>query len=201
MWLAAIGRKFFGFRLLIGLGVTAIGLEVLRPEPFLAQGYRLWQSVALLMILAGLSIRAWGSGAAGDYTRAAAIQAPELITGGPFAHVRNPIYGGSMCLGFGMCFLIGDPVAFLLAALAFTILYVSIVPAEEEFLLQQFGSEYLRYREEVPRLIPRLLPWRGGVRKPFQWRAARGELFIALLLVGIYAALMLEEQWDKLPAH
>ncbi|MDP9292319.1 MAG: isoprenylcysteine carboxylmethyltransferase family protein [Verrucomicrobiota bacterium] len=196
-WLAALGRRFFGYRLLIGLFVTAVGLEVLRPAPFLAEGYRLGQGFALLLILVGLALRAWGGGSAGRHTREDSLQAPELITSGPFAHVRNPIYAGSICLGAGMCVLIGDPIAFILATLAFLILYVSIVPAEEAFLFQQFGDEYQRYRAEVPRLIPRLRPWRGRSRRPFEWRAARGELYIGLLLIGIYAALLYEERWDQ----
>jgi len=72
----------------------------------------------------------------------------------------------------------------------------SIVPAEEEFLLRQFGEEYRRYRIAVPRFIPRFRPWPGGERKPFHWRAVRGELFIGLLLVGIYLMLLFEEYLD-----
>jgi hypothetical protein len=102
-----------------------------------------------------------------------------------------------MCLGFGMAALIGDPKAYFLAALAFLILYVSIVPAEEEFLGKQFGDAYARYRAEVPRFVPRLRPWPGRVRKAFQWRAARGELAIALWAAGIYLALLGEEWLDK----
>jgi hypothetical protein len=98
-----------------------------------------------------------------------------------------------------MAALIGDPLAFLLAALAFAILYFSIVPAEESFLEKQFGAEYARYRRAVPRLIPRLKPWsETASHTPFQWRAARGECFIGPdRLRHLRRAIHLEEYIDK----
>jgi protein-S-isoprenylcysteine O-methyltransferase Ste14 len=192
-----LGRRIFGWRLIVGLAVAAVGIEWLVPVPFFAPGHRLVQSLAILVAVAGLALRMWGSGCAGRHTRTAQIEAPQLVTGGPFAYVRNPIYTGTMCLGFGMAALIGDPKAYFLAALAFVILYVGIVPAEEEFLGRQFGAAYARYRAEVPRFLPRLRPWPGRVSQPFHWRAARGELVIALIAAGIYLALLGEEWLDK----
>jgi protein-S-isoprenylcysteine O-methyltransferase Ste14 len=195
--LASVGRRIFGWRLMVGLGVAAVGIEWLSPVPFFAPGHRMAQIGALSCVAVGLALRAWGGGCAGRHTRTAEIEAPRLVTDGPFAYVRNPIYTGTMCLGFGMAALIGDPWAYLLAALAFAFLYLSIVPAEEEFLSRQFGAAYERYRAEVPRFLPRLSPWPGRVRQAFHWRAARGELGIALWMVGIYLALLGEEWVDK----
>jgi protein-S-isoprenylcysteine O-methyltransferase Ste14 len=196
-FLASIGQRIFGWRLIVGLGVAAFGIEWLSPEPFFAPGHRVAQTLALFCVLAGLALRAWGSGCAGRHTRTAEIEAPQLVTGGPFAYLRNPIYAGTMCLGFGMAALIGDPRAYFLAAVAFAVLYLGIVPAEEEFLSRQFGAAYARYRAEVPRFLPRLRPWPGRVRQAFHWRAARGELGIALWVVAIYLALLGEEWLDK----
>ena len=188
--LAGLGRRIFGWRLIVGLAVAAAGIEWLTPVPFFAPGHRVSQSVALLVALAGLGLRIWGSGCAGRHTRTAQIEAPRLVTHGPFAHMRNPIYAGTMGLGFGMAALIGDPKAYFLAALAFVFLYLGIVPAEEEFLRRQFGEAYARYFAEVPRFLPRLRPWPGRVRQAFHWRAARGELGIAFWAAGIYLALV-----------
>jgi protein-S-isoprenylcysteine O-methyltransferase Ste14 len=197
-WLAALGRMVFGKRLFLGLAVACVGLEALRPRPLFSQGHRLGHSLDLLAVAAGLTVRAWGGGCAGTHTRSGKIEAPRLITGGPYAYVRNPIYGGTIILGFGMAALIGDPLGFGLAALAFALLYFGIVPAEEEFLLHQFGADYERYRRAVPRFIPRLRPWPERAPTGFSWSAARGELFITLILVGIYGALLVEEYLDAL---
>jgi protein-S-isoprenylcysteine O-methyltransferase Ste14 len=195
--LVRIGRGLFGFRLLVGLGITAIGLELLTPKPFFANGQRLTQATALALIAAGLALRAWAAGYAGGHTRSDDIEAPLLVTAGPFAYLRNPIYAGSICLGLGMVMLIGDPLAFVLAGAAFLILYVAIVPAEEAFLLRKFGEEYVRYRSAVPRFFPLMKPWDGSVERAFDWRATLGEGGIALLLVLIYSALWFEEYLDK----
>ena len=195
--LVALGRRIFGGRLLVGLGAAAVGMEWLSPVPFFAPGCRWWQSGAILCALSGLGLRAWGSGCAGRHTRSAEIEAPQLVTGGPFAHMRNPIYGGTILIGLGMAALIGDPKAYALAAAALIFLYVGIVPAEEAFLDRQFGGAYARYRAEVPRFLPRLGPWPGRTRQAFHWRAARGELGIALWTAGIYLALLGEEWLDK----
>lgn len=191
-------RKLFRLRLPVGLGIAFVGIGMVSPTPFFGEQYRVAHSMALLLILAGLALRAWGAGSAGDHTRSDMIEAPRLATSGPFAYVRNPIYSGSICMGFGMALLIGDPWAFLLTTMAFALLFFSIVPAEEEFLARQFGDEYARYRAAVPRFIPRLRPWPGGVRRPFQWRAIRGEFHLAVLLVGIYLALFFDEHLERL---
>jgi protein-S-isoprenylcysteine O-methyltransferase Ste14 len=184
---------------MVGLVVAIPGVEWLSPVPFFSKGHRLAQSAAIAFALMGLALRAWASGCAGGHTRTAAIEAPRLVTDGPFAHMRNPIYVGTICLGFGIAGLIGDPRAFLLAAVAFLILYMAIVPAEEEFLGRQFGADYARYRAEVPRFLPRLRPWPGRVKHTFHWPAVRGELVIALWAIGIYLAILMEEEWiDKI---
>ncbi|MEA3210772.1 MAG: hypothetical protein QOE70_3829 [Chthoniobacter sp.] len=192
-----IGQKIFGFRLFVGLAVALSALEWLCPKPFFSAPYRTLHTLALLVIGAGVALRAWAAGTAGLHTRSKRIEARTLTTGGPFAYVRNPIYLGTIGIGLGMSMLIGDPLAFLFSAIAFAILYVAIIPAEEDFLHGQFGSEYLAYCEVVPRLLPRLKPWGSGSKTPFQWRATLGELRIILIVATIYAMLWLEEYLDK----
>lgn len=195
--LASLGNKIFGKRLYVGLAVALVGLEVLVPRPFLTTPYAFMQVVALGMVAAGIALRAWGGGTAGGHTRSGTIEGPRLVTSGPFAYVRNPIYLGTILLGVGMCSLIGDPLAYLMAALAFALLYFGIIPAEEAHLRRTFGAEYGRYCAAVPRLIPRLHPWSGKGGNTFDWRHARGELTIALIVAGIYGALHFEEYLDR----
>lgn len=197
-WFQKIGKTVFGSRLFLGLVVAAIGIEALTPQPFFGRGVRLIQGCGISLVLVGLALRAWASGFAGLHTRSCEIEAPKLVTAGPFAHMRNPIYGGTICLGLGMVFLIGDPWAFVLAGIALGILYLVIVPAEESFLARRFGEEYLSYKRSVPRFLPRWQRWEGPSEGKFEWRAAAGEAGIALLLVVIYAALWGEEYLDKI---
>lgn len=197
-WLIRIGNVIFGVRLFVGLVIAGIGIEMLKPKPFFGDGQRGVQILGLLLIAAGVGFRAWATGCAGRHTRSKEIDAPLLVTFGPFSYLRNPIYAGTICLGIGMVLLIGDFLGLILAGVAFLILYLAIVPAEEAFLSQQFGEEYERYKAAVPRFFPRLTPWDGRVKRPFHWRALRGEVGIAFLLALIYLALWFEEYLDKL---
>lgn len=188
--LSSVGRKLFPFRLVIGLVVTAVAFGWIWPTPLFSQGYWPLHTFGLLGIFTGVGMRAWGSGSAGSHTRSEIIEAPKLTTGGAFAHVRNPIYAGTVSIGIGMSLLIGDPKALFFAAVALGILYFALVPAEEEFLSERFGEEYASYRAEVPRLIPRLTPWPHRSTSRFHWPALQGELAILLLLCFIYGALV-----------
>jgi protein-S-isoprenylcysteine O-methyltransferase Ste14 len=190
--LADIGRKIFPVRLAVGLLAVLAGLATLHPVPFFGFGYRIVHALALALISAGLALRAWGAGSAGKHTRSGIIEATQLSTGGAFAYVRNPIYLGSIAIGFGMSALIGDPIAYILTCAAFGFLYFSIVPAEEEFLSREFGEQYRAYKLAVPRLLPRFNAFPDAHKCPFIWKAVRGELLVVLLLTGIYCALLCE---------
>lgn len=108
------------------------------------------------------------------------------ITAGPYAHVRNPIYLGSVILGFGMVLIVGDRRLVVPCALTFLALYLGLIPAEEEFLTRKFQDEYMTYCRHVPRLVPRLTPWSDAVKTSFDWRAASGEWRLSLILAAIW---------------
>jgi protein-S-isoprenylcysteine O-methyltransferase Ste14 len=157
--LACIGRLLFTHRLEIGLGVTVIAAPFVRPTIATKPSEVFLKAAGLCLVLAGLGVRVWAAGFAGRHTRSSKIEGNKLATAGPYAHLRNPIYFGSVTLGFGMVFLIGDRRLFVPCALTFLVLYFGLIPAEEEFLSQKFRDEYEAYRRQVPRLLPRLKAW------------------------------------------
>jgi protein-S-isoprenylcysteine O-methyltransferase Ste14 len=77
----------------------------------------------------------------------------ELIRSGPYAWVRHPIYSGLLCALFDTAIVIGSWRALIgLALLVAAILRKLTI--EERFMTEQFGEVYVRYRAEVPALIP-----------------------------------------------
>jgi hypothetical protein len=88
-----------------------------------------------------------------------------------------------------MVALIGDPWLLVMYVGVFALLYGAIIPAEEKFLREKFGEEYLRYCAHVPRVLPRLRAWKGATLAPFNARAALGEIRLAFILMGIYGLL------------
>lgn len=184
-----ISHRVFSHRLPIGLIFVAIGAMLARPHTLWGE-YQLWGWLAsLAMVLAGMGLRFWAAGSAGNHTHSAEIEGPRLSTGGPYAFARNPIYIGSMVLGLGMIGLIGDARLLPLYIAAFALLYAFLIPAEERFLHEKFGASFESYRASVPRLVPRITPWPGSINRPFHWEAARGELRLLVVLGGIYGVL------------
>jgi protein-S-isoprenylcysteine O-methyltransferase Ste14 len=79
----------------------------------------------------------------------------ELRTDGPYAITRHPIYTGlfGMLLGTVLLNGLGASLALLAVGAAFL---TTRIPIEERVMSQAFPDEYARYRERVPRLVPRL---------------------------------------------
>jgi protein-S-isoprenylcysteine O-methyltransferase Ste14 len=179
----------------VGLAVVAAMALCIRPRPIFGRHQALGTLLSLALVVLGLAGRAWAAGCAGRHTRLARIEAPRLITGGPYAWVRNPIYLASIFLGLGMVGLLGDPWMLVPYVAVFLFLYVSIVPAEEEFLAAQFGESYARYRANVPRFLPRLLAWREAERVPFDATAFLYEARLGLALAAIYAVMRGAAWW------
>ena len=99
------------------------------------------------------------------------VHADALVTAGVFGHSRNPLYLGNLLGVFGFLLIHDSLVAYLVGVPFFTLTYLSIVIAEEDFLRCRFGQEYAAYCRVVPRFWLRL---RGlgttlrGMR--FNWR-------------------------------
>jgi protein-S-isoprenylcysteine O-methyltransferase Ste14 len=187
--LASIGRRIFHRRMHVGLLVVALATLTIRSGNLFGRHAVVGNVLSLLLVLAGLALRAWAGGIAGSHTRKASIEAPRLATGGPYAYVRNPIYLASIVLGLGMVGLLGDVWMLLPYIAVFIFLYTTIVTAEEEFLRGQFGAAYAHYCAHVPRLLPRLRPPPDATAQPYDTSALFGEARLGLVLFGIYVVM------------
>ena len=80
----------------------------------------------------------------------------QLITNGPYALVRHPIYTGVLLALVGSAMAIGEWRAVLAFALASLALWRKL-RLEEDLMHQQFGETYQAYCRRVPALIPFVL--------------------------------------------
>ena len=79
----------------------------------------------------------------------------ELVTSGPYAIVRHPIYTG-LLLGFiGSALARGEWRGVLAVAIVLVALWRKL-RVEEQFMRQQFGDAYREYASRVPALVPRI---------------------------------------------
>lgn len=83
-----------------------------------------------------------------------------LVVSGPYRYVRNPMISGVIFILIAEALLSRSWRHAEWAAL-FTLVNAIYIPLLEEPLLERrFGDAYRRYVRNVPRLIPRLSPWR-----------------------------------------
>ena len=143
------------------LAVPAVVLAVLGKPSALSI------ALGLPLAFAGEAVRAWAVGYSGVTTRGNAVTAPALVTAGPYAYVRNPLYVGNFitALGFAVAFTGANSAlarATLVTAALGTMLgvYSVVVPHEERYLRATFGAEFDEYVAAVPRVVPRTAP--GG---------------------------------------
>jgi len=122
------------------------------------------QAVALvvgtLFYFGGIGLVLWGRQALGKYHNVSTTQGVQLfadhqlITSGPFAIVRHPMYLGFFLTVFGGL-LLYQTWTMLLFALCAPV-FVKRARREEEALLSVFGDEYQAYMRNVPAFFPRL---------------------------------------------
>lgn len=112
--------------------------------------------IGFIILLIGESIRFWGVSYAGGETRTTKVGASNLVTQGPFAYVRNPLYAGNMLIYFGISVMDNSlfPYLQIIGIVYFYIQYHFIVKDEENFLRGKFKEKYDDYYNSVPSFIP-----------------------------------------------
>jgi len=86
-----------------------------------------------------------------------------LVISGCYRHVRNPMYVGIVGILVGEAMLFADAGVLLWAAAFWLMCNVFVLGYEEPVLARRFGKSYDIYRGNVPRWIPRLVPWKSPV--------------------------------------
>jgi len=126
--------------------------------------------LGLLIAVCGELIRLWAVSWAGSETRTTGkVGGTYLVINGPYAHVRNPLYVGNILIYFGLGIMSFALFPYLqIIALAFFIFqYHEIIKEEEGFLKEKFGNDFTDYIKNVPRIFPRLSPYKkDGVEQP-----------------------------------
>jgi protein-S-isoprenylcysteine O-methyltransferase Ste14 len=144
------------------LGFGILLLQPPRPDGFI---------LALLLIAIGTALRAWGAGHL--------VKNHALTTTGPYAHLRHPLYVGTILVGSGFAVWVGGWLAFAVLAFLwpwFALYYFPRKERSESLRLEAtYGDRFVRYRNAVPALWPRLRGWRdeGDAGERGRWKLGR----------------------------
>jgi protein-S-isoprenylcysteine O-methyltransferase Ste14 len=153
-----------------------------------------FEALAWLVFLLGVAFRWWAT------LHVAGRKNETLISSGPYAMCRNPLYLGTCLMALAIA-LYMESVTFAGGLAVTSLFYLGVTVREEERRLRErFGETYVRYCEEVPRFLPRLRfppspPWLEvsvlGLKKELH-RAAR---YMWIPLLAHSCAHLRMEQW------
>jgi protein-S-isoprenylcysteine O-methyltransferase Ste14 len=144
-----------------------------------------WRSLfaGTLVMIPGLVLRAFASGHV--------QKDKQLTTSGPYAYTRNPLYLGSLIMAAGFAIAARSWWMVAVMLLVFILIYGPVIAGEERFLRQTF-PEYADYACSVPRILPRLTPYRSQTSeysssrywKHREYQASLGCLAMLAILVA-----------------
>ena len=162
------GGWLFRWRSYLPLGMIGIFLLALRGYEYPGHSEyldELWEVSCLIVSFLGLGIRAFTVGHAprgtsGRNTREQV--ADTLNTSGAYSVVRNPLYLGNFFMGLGIALFAHLWWLALIYMLVFWIYYERIIFAEEAYLRNKFGDEYLSWAGATPAFFPKF----SNYRKP-----------------------------------
>jgi protein-S-isoprenylcysteine O-methyltransferase Ste14 len=121
------------------------------------QGYwSFWLGAAVNV--GGLLFAVWARVHLGrNWSRSVTIkQGHELITTGPYAVVRHPIYTGILTGFLGTAIAISQVRGVIVVVLIFFVFWLKL-RMEEEWMRSQFGETYATYARQTAALVPYLL--------------------------------------------
>ena len=149
----------------IGETVCAAGcfLSVIAPalamtgiaSPF-ETGWRVIQGTVSMATLAlGTALALWAQRHLAEEWRAGVEASDQLVTGGPFARVRNPFYLGCFLASASVVAAVPSPVALLGLALHVAAAEIIVRAVEEPILAQAHGADFASYKQRTGRFLPR----------------------------------------------
>ena len=154
--------KHFAIRFcILVLVVVVLSSATLRHGLRAAQIYQashaLMAATGIVLVALGLAVAVWGRIHLGRNwgTPMSQRENPELVTGGPYAHVRHPIYAGIILAMVGS--MIGHSIAWTLPLLLFGAYFIYSARREEEFMCRQFPEAYPDYMRRTHMLVPYVL--------------------------------------------
>lgn len=130
------------------LGIGPLGWRFVPHSPIASY-------IGLALTLAGILLALWARFLLGrNWSAAVTVKKDhELIRGGPYAAVRHPIYTGFSLGVLGTAIAFGEVRCLIALVLAVTGWRLKSL-VEEQFMMEQFGAEYVDYKGHVKALVP-----------------------------------------------
>ena len=122
-----------------------------------------WLLSGLIFVLIGEALRIW---AAGHLKKT-----KEVTATGPYAHVKNPLYLGTLLILIGFCLMAQNLYLLLIGLTVFFVYYAPFKKKREgQRLYEHFGQAWVDYDRAVPDYLPNLRPYAGRGTGRWDWK-------------------------------
>lgn len=112
-------------------------------------------ALGALLVVSGETLRTWGAGHL--------AKNEQLTVTGPYAHLRHPLYAGTLLVASGFALIAGGIYALVLLAILLPWFFIDYFPRKDriegERLERIYGEPYGIYRAQVKALIPSWSAW------------------------------------------
>ncbi|HEY8467621.1 MAG TPA: isoprenylcysteine carboxylmethyltransferase family protein [Solirubrobacterales bacterium] len=150
-----IAGALFIVALVVGVAAPVLALTgAAEPLAALDEATLNWIGVALAV--AGIAATLYAQVAMGESWRIGVDpgERTELVTSGPFAWVRNPIFAAMIPTGLGLALMVPNVPAIVGFAALVIALELQVRLVEEPYLLAQHGERYREYARRTGRFVP-----------------------------------------------
>ena len=169
--LAAFVQKRNARRQTLGSRLMQTSIILLVLMPFFIEGRRVGllyrhlypnilavQYFGVVLLLLGVAFAVWARFVLGrNWSGIVTVKEDHtLITRGPYAWVRHPIYTGILLALLGTAITLGTILNMVEVPAVALALWLKL-RTEEKFMVETFGEQYTTYRQQVKALIPHLI--------------------------------------------
>jgi protein-S-isoprenylcysteine O-methyltransferase Ste14 len=146
LWLL-YGLITVGYFLSFSIGATKIGR---------IHSWNLFFAIGMVLFAAGLLIRLLSIATLKQYFTYAIskTETQKIIDTGFYQYIRHPGYLGQLLIFLGISISISNWVSILAMMIPVGLGFAYRIKVEEKFMVDQFGNNYLDYRERTKKIIP-----------------------------------------------
>lgn len=150
-----LGGVLFAVALVLGCAAPVLALAG-AGAPLDGVDGTVGHAVGAVLTTAGIAATLYAQIAMGASWRIGvdATERTELVTSGPFALVRNPIFAAMLPTSLGLVLLVPNSIALVGFVALLIALQVQTRAVEEPYLLKAHGETYATYANRVGRFIP-----------------------------------------------
>lgn len=155
---------------------------------FVNDGHFVWWALGLVFL--GSAVRMWSAGTL--------IKTRELITTGPYAISRNPLYLGTFLAGVGLALFVHSAALLVFFVVTFALSYTAQINWEEKLLYREHGEPFRDYCKKVGRYFSPAGFLKDAWRSGFSWmqllrnKELAYQIFWCVMILGLISQAYLQ---------